>query len=1079
VGLQSVYIHLLGDFRLLDGDIPVTALHAPRLQALLAYLILHRAAPQPRRHLACCLWPESSEAQAQTNLRNLVYQLRHALPYADHLLRCDGPTLQWCADGPFTADVAAFEQALVEAEQAEHQGNSFAARAALETAVGYYQGDLLPSCYDEWILPERERLRQHFTSALEQLIMLLEAQRDYPAAIHYVQRLLQYEPLHEATYLQLMRLYALSGDRAAALHTYQSCAATLRRELGAQPAQPLRDAYVRLIEHDNDFTPSGEAGGLPALIGRQREWNRLLACWRSARSGPPHVVILSGEAGIGKTRLAEELLRWADQQGFSTARAQCYAAEGAMVYAPVVRWLRARRVRAALPSLSPIWLTEIARLAPEVLEVQPNLVQPGPLSELWQRQRLFESLARGVLAAPQPLLLLLDDLQWCDRPTLEWLRYLLHADPQAHFLLLGTLRTEEVAADHPLMEWLVMLRGQSLVSEILLEPLDEAETASLGAQVAGHWLSPEHADALYRETEGNPLFVVETVCMQHNGQQACASVESGDSGIAPGSRLPPRVQAVIAARLAKLSPLARDLASLAATIGRSFTFALLARASDLDEDALLRGLDELWRRRIIREKGEQGYDFSHDKLREVADAELSTARRRMLHRRIARALEGVYANQIDAISPQLATHYEQASCPEPAIRAYQRAAEAAQRVYAFAESLSYCRRALALLHAAAPDQLAPKTARELVVRLQERMGNVLALAERHDQAREAYARALKRTYEDDALTIARLHRLMGNTWRAQALFTNAEGAYASAREALEHAPAGEDVDYWREWIALRLEQIEAATWQGLVDAMSSGMHGNTQAAIERYGTPAQRARFLLFRLTLASQSQCGRADDITLASLERILRDSDLTADRNLIALVRWGTGVSLLICGDLERADTYLRAGLELAEESGNVQVQARSLVCLGILARRRQQINVVQNCAARTLALATTYHLGDCLGAAHADLACVAWRAGDLCQAAEHGQRAIEHWRQSPIMYLMQWTALLPLLAVASAQNQIAEAITHTQALLAPPQQRLPEELAAALVTATRAFEAGEIVLAREHLQRAVTVAQKLGFL
>jgi DNA-binding SARP family transcriptional activator len=233
--IPTLHIHLLGDFLLVSGDTPVTTVNIPRLQSLLAYLVLHRNAPQNRSHLAFLLWPDSTEVQAHTNLRKLLYQLRQALPDAGHFLHADKHNLQWqpAPDGSWTFDVQDVEQALAQAIQAEQAQETSALRQALEQAVHLYGGDLLPSCYDEWILPERDRLHQLFLQAAEQLITLLEQERKYDAAIAAAQRLLRHEPLNEATYRHLMRLYVLRGDRAAALRIYHTCVTVLERELAA------------------------------------------------------------------------------------------------------------------------------------------------------------------------------------------------------------------------------------------------------------------------------------------------------------------------------------------------------------------------------------------------------------------------------------------------------------------------------------------------------------------------------------------------------------------------------------------------------------------------------------------------------------------------------------------------------------------------------------------------------------------------------------------------------------------------------------------------------------------------------
>jgi predicted ATPase len=340
-----------------------------------------------------------------------------------------------------------------------------------------------------------------------------------------------------------------------------------------------------------------------------------------------------------------------------------------------------------------------------MLAERPDLPHPAPLTENWQRQQFFEALARAVLPTGQPLLLLIDDLQWCDQETLEWLHYLLRFDPRARLLVVGTARAEELSGQHPMTTLLHDLQRVTDVTEIPLRPLDAAATAKLAANLAGRELGADQALQLYHETEGNPLFVVETVRAGYEQK-----LEIGDWRLTAQSQfpitnlqsLPPRVHAVIAARLAQLSAPARDLAGLAATIGRAFTFDVLARASNYDEDSLVRGLDELWRRRIVREQGANAYDFSHDKIREVAYAEVSPIQRQLIHRRVARTLETIYAGDSDPISAQVAAHYEQGAMPDQAIQYYQRAAEVAQRVYANEEAISLLNKGLALLEQRPP-----------------------------------------------------------------------------------------------------------------------------------------------------------------------------------------------------------------------------------------------------------------------------------------------------------------------------------------------------------------------------------------
>jgi predicted ATPase/DNA-binding SARP family transcriptional activator len=312
-GMSTLHIRLLGDFHLIDGEAPVAGVNSARLQALLAYLVLHPQAPQSRRHLAFLLWPDSRESQARSNLRNLLHLLRHALPHADDFLQIDATTVQWRSTAPYTLDVVAFTAALAAADAAQAAGDASGERAALENASARYRGDLLPDCYEDWLQPERERLRQLCVTALERLISLLAQHQDAPAAIRTAQRLLRMDPLHETTYQQLMRLYTQLGDRAHALNTYHTCVTVLQRELGVKPSAATQALYQRLqaaANHPQGPAPRAEAPpasprqhNLPALltsfVGRTEALTTLKQALGTAR-----LLTLTGPGGCGKTRLA-------------------------------------------------------------------------------------------------------------------------------------------------------------------------------------------------------------------------------------------------------------------------------------------------------------------------------------------------------------------------------------------------------------------------------------------------------------------------------------------------------------------------------------------------------------------------------------------------------------------------------------------------------------------------------------------------------------------------------------------------------------------------------------------------------
>lgn len=721
--IPRLHIRLLDGLRISFDDRLITTVDAPRLQSLLAYLLLHSNAPQPRERLAGVFWPDSQEAQARTNLRQALHLLRRALPEADRFLDADGTSVRWRADAAVQLDVVAFEELTARAEQARKAGALDDVRPALEAAVALYAGDLLPGCYDDWIVPERERLRAEFLRAAEWLAELLELERDPRAAIPWARRLLDHDPLNELACQRLMRLYALSGDRAAALRVYHGCATALAREAGIAPSAATRNTYERLLESEATAvpaTPARAGASRPPLVGRSGEWNALCGAWRRAIDGQSTLAVIAGEAGIGKSRLAEELRDWAARQGFVTAGSRCYAAAGSLAYAPVVELLRSAAIAAGLRRLDDPWLAELARLLPELQAERRELPAAPPPGDDWQRARLLDAVSHAVLADGRPLLLVIDDLQWCDLETIGWLHYLLRSRPRAGLLVVGTARSEEIGPQHRLQPLLLGTRASGQLTEVELGPLRRADTATLACTVSGDELDDAQGDFLYRETEGNPLFVVEWV---RAGLVAEAPDSLAGGGPASAWQLPPRAHSVIEARLAQLSPAGQELAALAATVGRAFTFDVLEQASSRSEEQVVEALDELWQRRIVRERGVDAYDFSHDKLREAAYGRTGSARRRMLHRRVAQALERLHGGDLDSVSGQLAAHYEHAGWIERSIDFYARAATVAQHLYAYEEAVGLLSRALKLLAAESPD--AQRDARELALRTA--LGGALAV----------------------------------------------------------------------------------------------------------------------------------------------------------------------------------------------------------------------------------------------------------------------------------------------------------------------------------------------------------------
>ncbi|GCE24218.1 hypothetical protein KDK_80180 [Dictyobacter kobayashii] len=1065
---------------------------APRVQSVLAYLMLHHEAPQLRSQLAFLLWPETSEAQAFSNLRKVLHQLRQFLPESDRLLVVDRQSVRWqpAAEIEWSLDVQEFEQALAQAEHASTSGDT---RQALARAIQLYRGEFFVGRYEEWILQERDRLRQLYLEAAERLSTLLEEERDYEAALKLVQRLQRADPLREATYRQLMRLYALQGDRAAALRTYHTCATTLEHELGVEPGQTTRQMYESLLQMEapasatstRTSVPVARSGEAP-LLGRKREWGQLQLAWSQALKGHRQLVIVSGEAGIGKTRLADEMLAWVSRQGMATARAACYATDGEMAYAPVATWLRSEYVQAELETLDELWLAELSRLLPDILTRYPDLRRPGLMREGWQRQQFFESLSHALIQPSEqarPLLLLIDDLQWCDQETLAWLHYVLRFNyvPPARFLLLATVRAEEVQAGHPLSTFLTGLRRDGLLTELPLGPLEQAEIASLAEHVSGQQLSHAQLDELLQETEGNPLFVVETVRAGLLG----ATVDTIDPAAVEqralpvlsqkASSLPQKVQAILGMRLDQLSPEARELSSLAAVIGRKFDFSILAQASSLDEDAVVTSLDELWQRRIVREQEDESYDFSHEKLRQQAYHSLSAIRRRQLHRRVAEAFVAIYADDLDSVSQHVATHYERAGQAALAIPYYVRAGDVAANMYANEDAVAIYQQAIDLSEKVSIKSAVQHPAWEALAQLLEKQGTLHGALGRPAEAREAYQRALRVVPEHELLKRARLRRRIAGTWSHLPQRQQLLSEFDAAERLLEQDPDHSSLEWQREWISFQLDKLLPLQIHPLSGDEMAALIARMRPIVERAGAQEQRAQFGLSAASTQLVRDRYQSSPATLALFRQAIQAVEQPELYRLLGFARFGFGTSLLYAGQPDEAEQQLQLAMQAAKKVGNLQLHERCRMFLAYVYRQREQVEELRE---------LVRDAQDVTGIAFmriktAHQAWLAWRDGDLAQAEAYGRQALEQWLQIQPVNPFQWAALGPLLGVYLRQERLAEAIDCVRAMLAPTQQPPPAALQQRFGAVLLAWEAQQPEQARAHLEQSLPLARRQGYL
>jgi DNA-binding SARP family transcriptional activator len=923
----SFRLELLGGFRLVVNGSALTRPFTVRQQQLLAYLALNAGGPTPRQQIAGRLWPDSADAQALTNLRREWHHLRENWPELDSVLDTGTRTLGWRPDALPELDVRDFEAAAARGLAGD--------RRALDEAARLYRGDLLPECDDEWILADRERFRQQALRALTRLVDLLEQEQAHGEAIERAQQVLRIDPLNEPAWCALMRSHARRGERATALHLYQRCASLLKQELDVQPSAATRRTYREIL--DVDEAPA--AALVPPrtvvypLAGREAEWSVLRSAWQTANAGGQRLVLIRGEAGIGKTRLAEELVEWCRSRGAGVATTRCYAGDGRLAYAPIGAWLQSDALRPTLTSLDAVWLTDIARLRPELLIARPDVPAPAPQLETWQRSRFFDALSH-VFQAAAPLLLVVDDLQWSDADTLDWFHYFLRSPAAARCLIVGTVRSEDEQDNRPLRAIVDELERLERLTVVPLGPLDEAASAKLADEVAEHTLDPEAQAKTFRETEGHPLFIIERGRMESSGG---AGVETAIS---------PRVQSIVAARLGRLSTDARAVAEVAAAIGRDFTFDILAQVSDLEEDAVVRALDELWRRHVVRVQAGERWDFSHDRIREVAYGTIGPARTRLIHRRIAQALERTFASDLDGVSAPIANHLDRGGQPARAIPFLERAAQHAIRVSAIEEGIRCLTYALSLLVQSAPGR--DRDERELSFRAQ--LSSLLTYA-------RGYASIESEQNLERVVTLARTLgrgevpvRWLWALWSVYFVLGDLERAGVASAQALEQSRSEPSC-------ACEAHHAMAGTLVSLGELEQARRH--FEAAIDAYDERSPQLSAFGSDLGVFARSWCAHAS---------------------------W-------LLGDAPGAAARAEEGIALARRLGHPYSETLALAYAGLTHQFRRDIANVSGCASAVVALSERYGFAYYRDWADILLGWVSGQQGRPAEGVVQIERALAH--------------------------------------------------------------------------------------
>ncbi|MCP3144107.1 serine/threonine-protein kinase [Pyxidicoccus xibeiensis] len=850
----------------------------------------------------------------------------------------------------------------------------------------------------------------------------------------------------------------------------------------------------------------------PDLAGRGGELARLVEALDAAARGQGGRVFLGGESGAGKTRLALELASEAAWRRMAVVTGECVpmgvgGPEGHMAPLQPLRSLllavadrcNERGAEEANRLLGPRGRV-LAAYEPSLSQLPGQREQPEPpaLPAPEARARVLAALRDTLraFAEVQPLLLVLDDLQWADELTLSFLQELdasrLASRP---VLLVGTYRMDEMGPT------LLSVVGASDAVRVEVGRLD---AASAGEMVRGMLALREvprpFVDALVRETSGNPFFIAEYL-RAAIGAGLLFRAPSGEwlfeaAGTA-GNRplpLPGSIVELIERRLADLGPEGRALAEVASVLGRELDAELLLATAALPEHAGLEAVEELRRRQVLEESGGGRLRFVHDKLREVAYGHIPAGHRRALHLKLAETLERRHAGtpEAGAQAAALAHHWSRAGVPARASGWFARAGDSARDAYANGDAIAFYGAALREAKAATDEAAAASTGNAgasapdapmlALDRVWEGLGEVLAFTGRQAEARAAFMEALARIPQSERVRRANVLRKVGRSLQTHHENEEALRVYARAEAELGPAPgpatseSGErESAWWREWVQLQGERITVHYWLAQLEEMRALVDG-VRPLVRTHGTPLERARFFnaLVQMQLRGERYQASSDTVAHARAfaEAALEaggDAERAGARCVLATV-------LLFHGALAEAQAEMEVALREAEHLGDVTLQTRCLTYLTFILRLRGQVEPTREATARSLEMASTAKMADYVGAAHANRAWVALREGDLPAAHAAGTEALRLWQPLSLVYPFQWLAHWPLLAVALEAGQVAEALEHARAMLASNQQRLPDALTAPLAAA---LASGDGEGARAPLRQASEAARELCYL
>lgn len=698
----------------------------------------------------------------------------------------------------------------------------------------------------------------------------------------------------------------------------------------------------------------GEIRGLrqrSRIIGRDAQVNRLLKLWDLARQGQGQVVLIAGEAGIGKTRLAQEVA--AQVQKAVVLMGHCSEVEGRSPYHPFIEAGRDYLARTPIPDLR-LQLADsaavVATLLPELYELIPDLPPLAPLNTEHERLRLMHGLVQFIhrATAAQPWFLLLDDLHWADAASLQVFHYLVRNIDTAPLFIIGTYRDVELVPEHPMNEMRHSLSRYPAYHHMQLNRLGLEGVGQLLDEFWGQKVPQEWVEAIYQRTGGNPFYVEEAA--KDLVDQGTAALRDGTWHFAPvvDIQLPKRAHDLILRRVSRLTAGPQELLRLAAVLGQQFTFDNLLTVTGQSEEQLLENLDILLEREFIHE-GESStiLAFNHGEIQEVVYDDLNPLRKRVLHRRVANALEDAHSDSLESASKDLAHHYAEAGDNKKGFEYSLIAAKQARNLHAYQIALNWYERALVLL----PEQVPLETTIELF----EGLGLMRQAQALQMEALEAFTKMREAAEKagnvlSQARAWSRISEIQDKQGDPQAALESARHAEALTREAGE--PGQVELAralYRKGWEHFRLGDAEEAFPLGIQSLELSRQLG-----------PVARREMAMSLNLLGSVSRL-RGHYRTAADYqEQALSLYRELGDREKEGVMLHNLAVNASHRGDYESAVSLFEEAIKIHQEIGNRQSELITLTGMASAELGLEKYESAEKKLNAAIALAVTANRG-----------------------------------------------------------------------------------------------------------------------